>query len=423
MMSDWVTRKKILLAAHQFSTPFYGYDEPTLRANFQALRQNLPNEIDIFYSIKANPNIALCSILRSMGAHAEVSSYYEMEAALQAGFKPKNIIFLGPAKSDREIEACLKKNIFSIVCESLHEFSRISLLARSHNTLAHVALRINPTHVSTSALLKMGGKASQFGMDESIIFENKKYFLNNPYVKITGIHIYNGTRILNSSTIIENTLYILSLAKKIQTEWKLSFKMVDIGGGLGVSYFNNESSIDLVALKAGLSKCIETYIKSYPHTRIILESGRYLVAESGVFVSTIMDIKNSKGITFAITNGGTNCHMAAVGIGGVVKKNFPICVIYKKKHRPKNKITYNITGPLCTPNDLIAKKIELAYLSIGDFIVIKKSGAYGPTASPVMFLSHGFPTEILFKEDNLYCIRNCFDYDMFFKHQYIIPEK
>lgn len=415
----WNSEGKITQAAEQFGTPFYCYDSTILQETFQHLRKALPSCIDIFYSIKANPNIAICSELKVLGACAELCSYYEILAAIKAGFDPKNIIFVGPAKSDREIQKCIELGIYAIVCESISEFKRISQIAGDKHTTARVALRINPSHISKSALLKMGGKPSQFGMDEEVVFANKELFLTAPNTQLIGIHVYNGTRILDAQTIVENTHYILNLARSIQSQWHQKFEMIDIGGGLGVPYFDNEGTLDLEALKNEITPLVQDYANEFPSTRIILESGRYLVAEAGALVSRVLDLKTSKGENFAITDGGTNCHMAAVGIGSFVKRNFPISALNIQKV-DQQVHQYNISGPLCTPGDLIGKQVSLPTLSVGDFVLVKNSGAYGPTASPVMFLSHGFPAEVLFKDDSFHLIRDRFTETEFIDKQHLI---
>lgn len=414
------TKEVIQKIAEEHGTPFYLYDAHVLSKSFLALREALPKEVDIFYSIKANPNIALCSQLRKLGSCAELCSFYEIQAALKAGFTPENIIFVGPAKTDKEIVACLELGIYALVCESQHELKRISELARQRNITARVALRINPSHVSKTALLKMGGKPSQFGMDEEQVFNNKDYFISMPNIQIMGIHIYNGTRILTADTIVENTQYILELASRLSTDWQIKFEMIDIGGGLGIPYFDNEEELNINELKIKLEPIIKQYIANFPQTRIILESGRYLVATCGALVSRIVDIKHSKGEQFAITDGGTNCHMAAVGVGSFIKRNFPIKAVRQNENLSDGFEEYNITGPLCTPGDLIGKQVLLPTLTIGDFILVINSGAYGPTASPVMFLSHGFPAEILYQTDNFRLIRERFTEEEFLGKQYFI---
>lgn len=412
-------KDKLKLADSKFGTPFYVYDFDILKNTFFSLRNALPNSVDIFYSTKANPNIAISNELRKLGACAELCSYYEILAAIKAGFLPENIIFVGPAKSEQEIKLCLELGVYAIICESINEYQRISQMAVKLDCMARVAIRINPSHVSKSALLKMGGKPSQFGMDEEVIFKNKDLFLNMPNVNVIGMHIYNGTRILQASTVIENTEYILDLARKLQKEWGVTFEMVDIGGGLGVPYFDNEEELDIGDLASGMRSVIDSYTKDFPKVRIILESGRYLVAKCGALTSRVLDVKTSKGESFAVTDGGTNCHMAAVGVGSFVKRNFPIeAVLIEGPNSDRQK--YNITGPLCTPGDLIGKQVLLPKLSVGDFVLVKNSGAYGPTASPVMFLSHGFPAEILYKNNEFHLIRDRFSESEFIDKQFLV---
>lgn len=419
----WLNRESLIDAATKFRTPFYCYSAQSLNNNFQLLRNALPSSVDIFYSIKANPNIAICQELGYLGACAELCSLYEIYAALHAGFKAENIIFVGPAKSNREIEKCIELDVYAIICESITEYQRISDIAKQYGKVARVALRINPSHSSKTALLKMGGKASQFGMDEEIIFQNRDYFLMMPNIELVGIHIYNGTRILTASTIVENTSYILNLARYIQKEWQVRFKMVDIGGGLGVPYYEGEQELNLKALSSGLRPLVGNYQNDFPNTRIILESGRYLTAKAGIFISQVVDIKTSKNEHFIITDGGSNCHMAASGMGSLIKRNFPIEILRQNQEIEHAKLpiqTYNITGPLCTPGDLIGKQVTLPKISIGDFVIVKNSGAYGPTASPVMFLSHGFPAEILLKNNQFHLIRERFSEPHFMDNQYLI---
>ena len=167
---------QVLKIANQFGTPLFIYNAEIIQSNYKNLKLALSNKVDIFYSIKANPNLAICAELQACGAGAEICSSTEFKTVLSAGFDPQHIIFVGPAKSDQDIAQALSLPIYSIICESLSEFARISAIARQLNVTARVALRINPEFYAKSALLKMGGKPSQFGMDENIVFDNIDYF-------------------------------------------------------------------------------------------------------------------------------------------------------------------------------------------------------------------------------------------------------
>jgi diaminopimelate decarboxylase len=469
-----------LQAAAQHGTPLYLYDDATLSASWQELRNTIPTTVDIFYSLKANPNLAISHKLCQLGAHAETCSPLELKTALRAGFKAENIIFLGPAKSKEAIKLCLENNIYAIVCESLQELALISQIAEEMQKTARIALRINPDFVTKDAALKMGGKPSQFGIDQTELLRDEKYFLNLPAIEIIGLHVYNGTRILKAQTIIENTKAILELANMLSQRWHKNWQMLDVGGGFGVPYFATEKALNLSFLKKELEAIFTPYQQTNSKTRLIVESGRFLVANCGCLLTKIIAIKNSKGETFIVTDGGTNCFMAASNNGTFLQRNFPISLIKHnqtiKKHMPsnilnekrfsglapidpsslefplggeekatgvykdihdccergsqqrvklkcdgyKNKKTYNITGPLCTPNDLLGKRIVLSAPEIGDFILVHCAGAYGLTASPDLFLSHGYPAEVLMKNDTAYLIRQRFNEENLFATQFMI---
>lgn len=397
-MDQSVNLSKNLLRkiAVQFGTPLYIYDSEIIKKNYFLLKDGLASLVDIFYSIKANPNIAVSSVLNKLGAGVEVCSGTELEMALLAGFQPENIIFVGPAKKTVDIVRALELKIYAIVCESKEELSVINELAKTRSVVANVAIRINPGFVVRDASLKMGGVPSQFGMDQQEVLQNKNFFLRLSNINLMGIHVFNGTRILQAETFVENTKNILKLAEELENEWNVRFSMLDIGGGIGVPYFRNETGFDLTKLASLNFPFLQEYKRNHSNTRIILESGRYLVAESGLFLSQINNVKKSRGKFFLITDGGMNCHFTAAGYGSVLGRNFPVTLLTASVAKKTN--YYHVTGPLCTPADFMARDVLLPEAKCGDFVVIKASGAYGPTASPVLFLGHGHPAEVLVEE-------------------------
>lgn len=394
----------MLSLADTFGTPFYVYDSERIKKSYETLRSALPATVDIFYSIKANPNVSICAYLASLGACMEVCSLVEIETVIKVGVAPQHIIFVGPLKSEAALKRSIEYGVYCIVCESLLELEKISSIARSLNRIVKVALRINPDFVAEKALLKMGGKASQFGMDISEILAHETFILNTEHVQIIGIHIYNGTRILDAKTIADNTRSVLALAEELMKRWRREFSFIDIGGGIGIPYFADETPCDMALLASFMYPLIQEFHHRHKGARIILESGRFLVGPAGMLVSRVEVIKTSKGEHFLVTDGGTHCHLAAVGIGSFIKRNFPVVAF--AKNEAEECCEYHITGPLCTPGDLIARQVTLPRLSVGDLIGIQASGAYGPTASPVLFLSHGYPAEIFIKDGVAHLIRS-----------------
>lgn len=391
--------------AEEFGTPLFVYDADILEDTYQKLRDVLPAGADIFYSLKANPNVSVCALLNSLGTGAEVSSYAELVTALRAGVAPENIIFLGPGKDGRELTACIEAGIHAIVCESLDELDLLdSLLARTGQDEFPVLLRVNPAFGSKGSGLAMGGKPRQFGIDEAQLRDSKHRLAALDNIRVKGVHTYMGTRFLNHEDVVHNTRQILATAEDLAGQLGFPLETVDFGGGLGVAYFDNEEDLDLAALGTGLAEVLSPFSARNPHCQMIMELGRFLTATAGTYIVRTRYVKDSMGESFVVADGGTNHHMAAVGIGSFVKRNFPIRHLGDQAAGARR--PYTVTGPLCTPNDVVAKKVQLPEVRPGDLLAVERSGAYGPTASPGLFLSHGFPAEVLVHGGRAHLVRD-----------------
>ncbi|QES09331.1 type III PLP-dependent enzyme [Streptomyces venezuelae] len=390
--------------AETYGTPFYLYDGDALEGRMRALREAFDPRLEFFFSLKSNPNIAVCALLHAHGARAEVCSMTELLTARQAGVAPEDIIFLGPGKSRDEIAACLDEGISALVCESTQELALIDELARERGVRAPVALRVNPAFSVKGSGLTMGGKPRQFGIDEAQLLADPDLAARHPHVRLMGVQVYMGTRILSEQSVVENSTRIFDLAERLSAALGFPLELVDIGGGLGVAYFDGENDLDLSVLATDLNPVLAGFADRHPSTRLVMELGRYLTAEAGTYVLRVRYVKTSLGENFAVTDGGTHHHMAAVGIGSFVKRNFPMRLLSGAGEDTGTE-TWNVTGPLCTPNDTLAKKIQLPPLAPGDLLGVDRSGAYGPTASPVNFLSHGYPAEVLVVDGRAHLVR------------------
>jgi diaminopimelate decarboxylase len=248
----------------------------------------------------------------------------------------------------------------------------------------------------------MGGKPRQFGIDAEVLLRPG----TGPAIRdagVTGVHAYLGTRILDPAAVVANTCGVLAAAEEIAGAIGFPLEVVDIGGGLGVPYFEGEQELDIEQTVKGVNEAVASFLARHPAARVITELGRYLVALSGTYVVRARYVKESRGEWFVVTDGGTNHHMAAVGIGSFVKRNFPIRSL--SRHEPATR-AYTVTGPLCTPNDVVGKRVALPEVRPGDLLGVERSGAYGPSASPVLFLSHGHPAEALILDGSAYLIRS-----------------
>ncbi|MET7482502.1 type III PLP-dependent enzyme [Streptomyces sp. NPDC005538] len=389
--------------ADTFGTPLFVYDADVLAAQYRTLRQGLDPSVEIYYSLKANPNVAVCAELHALGAGAEVSSLAELLTAARAGVPAERTMFLGPGKSADELTACVKEGVGLVVCESFPELDLLNDLAGQHAARPSVLLRVNPAFSVKGSGLTMGGKARQFGMDEDQLEAAGNVTARWPHLRVRGVEVFMGTRILDSSVIAENTRRILLLAERLADLLDFPLDVVDVGGGLGVAYFEGEQDVDVDGVTGGVNQAVLDFRGRRPGTRVIMELGRYLTALAGLYVTRIRYVKTSRGERFAVADGGTNHHMAAVGTGSFVKRNFPVQVL-TDTDRPATE-TWHVTGPLCTPNDTLVKNAKLPPLQAGDLIGIHRSGAYGPSASPVLFLGHGHPAEVLVANGTPHLVR------------------
>jgi diaminopimelate decarboxylase len=209
-----------------------------------------------------------------------------------------------------------------------------------------------------------------------------------------GFHIFSGSQNLRAEAITEAQQKTLELAARLAVDAPAPVRLLNIGGGLGIPYFPGDHPLDLPAVGTALGAMLEGFGSRLPQAQIVLELGRYLVGEAGLYVCRVIDRKISRGHVFLVTDGGLHHQLAASGnFGQVVRKNYPVAV--GNRIRGIERETASVVGPLCTPLDLLADNMELAKAQEGDLIVVFQSGAYGLTASPTAFLSHPAPAEIL----------------------------
>lgn len=392
--------------AEEFGTPLFIYDESVLLRKWQLLRSTYPSRFDIHYSVKANPNLNLLTFFLAQGAGLEIASAGELHVALQAGCDPHRILFAGPGKTPAEIDLALKAGIGEIHAESLIELERIGFIADRLGQVASVAIRVNPDSAAQGGAMRMGGKAAPFGIDEEKLPDALNFALSLPSIALTGIHLFSGTQLLDFEIVLAQYRKGLQIARQVAQRLDRPLRSIDFGGGLGVPYFANEHPLDMALLKLGLADLLSE-IDSDPlfeGTRFIIEPGRYLTAEAGVYLTRVLDLKVSRGKHFAIVDGGMNHHLAASGnLGQTIKRNFPV-VVANRLLEPEQDVV-DIVGPLCTPLDVLARSLPAPKIQVGDLIAICQSGAYARSASPLGFLSHPAPPEVLVAEGEARLIR------------------
>lgn len=380
------------LADRVGQTPFYAYDRAVIGRRVSELKSILPEGIHLHYAMKANPMPAVVQQLAALTDGLDVASLRELRVALDTGIDPINISFAGPGKDDGELRAAAAAGII-INLESEGEMERLTDICQQTGHRANVAVRVNPDFELKTSGMKMAGGPKPFGVDAERVPAMLKR-IGELDLNFQGFHIFSGSQNLKADALIEAQTNTFHLARQLADSAPSPVRWLNIGGGFGIPYFPGEQHLDLNPVTDNLNELLSQYRPAFPDTEIVIELGRYLVGEAGVYVCEVVDVKTSRGTTYAITNGGLHHHLAASGnFGQVIRKNYPVCIGNRVCSDEKSPI--NIVGPLCTPLDILADKYELPDVHIGDLIVVFQSGAYGFTASPHQFLSHPSPVEVL----------------------------
>ncbi len=380
------------LASRVGQTPFYAYDRQVITDRIQALRNTLPSEVHLHYAIKANSMPAVVQHLAGLTDGLDVASLGEMKVALDTGMAADKISFAGPGKSDKELTAAVAAGV-TINMESEGEMERIATIGNKLSIQPRVSVRVNPDFELKTSGMKMSGGPKPFGIDAERVPGVLKR-IANMNLDFQGFHIFSGSQNLRPEALIEAQTNTFELAYRMAEHAPSPITWLNIGGGFGIPYFPGEKPLDLQPVADNLQNLTDECKTRLPDAEIVIELGRYLVGEAGVYVCEVVDKKESRGETFVVTNGGLHHHLAASGnFGQVIRKNYPVCVGNNVVSETSEIV--NVVGPLCTPLDILANKVELPVISISDLIVVYQSGAYGLNASPQGFLSHPAIIEVL----------------------------
>lgn len=381
--------------ARHYGTPLYVYDVGEIRSAYQALIDCLPEKSRLYYSLKANPHEALAAELRRLGCNAEVSSPGESEAALVAGYQPEQILYTGPGKTSYEITCALKSGISHFSIESYGDMRRLEAAASALGMIASCLIRINIDEPMKGFGLSMGGGVSQFGIDASRLIRSAGEFRDTPWVVVQGFHLYAGTQIMETDSLLTAFCTSLQVVRRLSEHMDMDPEIVDLGGGFGHPFATNGSRPDFSSLRQPLETALEEFLPGWRNMspRVAFESGRYLVAASGTLLSTVQDVKQSKGHVFVVLDSGIN-HLG--GMAGLRRVPRPTPSLLTASISEQETLECaSVVGPLCTPLDTWARGVTIPRMKPGDIVAIPNVGAYGLTASLIAFLSRDCPIEIV----------------------------
>jgi diaminopimelate decarboxylase len=381
-----------VLAARVGQTPFYAYDRALLRARVVELRQALPEAIKLHYAMKANPMPAVVGLMAGLVDGIDVASAGELKVALDAGANPQEISFAGPGKRDVELRQAVASRVL-INLESFREVAALQKISSELGLPARVAVRVNPDFELKGSGMKMGGGPKQFGVDVEQMPALMAQ-IGQAGLAFEGFHLFAGSQNLKAESICEAQQKSFELALKLARLAPQPVKFLNLGGGFGIPYFPGEQRLDLAPIGANLAQLLNRAKTELPQAEFVIELGRYLVGEAGVYVARVVDRKVSRGQVYLVADGGLHHHLSASGnFGQVVRKNYPVTIGNRADSLDRE--VASVVGPLCTPLDLLADRMNLPVAGEGDLAVVFQSGAYGASASPHGFLGHPACVEVL----------------------------
>jgi len=385
----------------RFGTPAFVYFAQRVDQRIAQLRQTLGQWFALSFAVKSNPNPALLGWLNGRIDHLDISSIGELRLAIGAGWAPDRLSYTGPGKREADLREAIEAGVGLLVLESLREAKFADAMARSLGKVQPVLVRIAPDTVPKGFGDQLAGKPTPFGIDLEEADEALDRILAHPNLRLEGLHIYSGTQCLKGAAIVENYRNFISIFETLCDAHGLSPSTLVFGAGLGVAYHDNDTPLDLTEIADGISPDLDRFtgLPTFRESRLVLELGRFLVAEAGYFLTRVISIKQSRGKRIAICDGGMNNHLPACGLFGMVmRRNY----LMHKVGGGEGDETVDLVGPLCTTIDRLANSVALPHLDEGDLIAVHNSGAYGLTASPIHFISHDPPVELMIGEGELF---------------------
>jgi diaminopimelate decarboxylase len=392
-----VIRDVLPAVARDFGTPCYVYVMDLVRARVGRVRAAFGNRFRIRYAVKSNPNSTLLRRLKGVVDSVDVSSGGEVVCALEAGWDAPQIGFTGPGKTERELLRSIDVGLGEVVVESAEEAELLNRLAAQRDRHQRIVVRIAPSRMPRGFGVNMSGKPTQFGIDEEDIDAALRSITKLPHLRVIGLHIYSGTQCLHPEAIVENFRIFIELFRRVCQTHDLRPQILIFGSGIGIPYYESDAPVDLDAVADAINPDLDA-LRSEPRFAsavLALETGRYLVGEAGFYLTRVLRMKHSRGTDICICDGGMNHHLGAAGhLGTVLQRNYRMLKLMGDDTGDAPQ-PYNLVGPLCTTIDTLARQVSLPALKPGDVIVIRSSGAYGLTASPIHFIGHAPPREII----------------------------
>ena len=373
-------------------TPLFVYSRAMIAARMAALRTAMPARVRVHYAIKANSFAPLLALMSQLADGLDIASGGELAMVQAAGAELAEVSFAGPGKRDEELEAAIAAGV-TLNLESEGEVRRALAIADRLGATPRLAIRVNPDFDLRGSGMKMGGGARQFGVDAERVAPLARQIIVAG-CEWRGLHIFAGSQALDAEAVIAAQAATLALADRIARDIGQPLPALNLGGGFGIPYFVGDTPLDIAQVGEALAERCADLPDTLAGAELAIELGRYLVGEAGVYLTRIVDRKESRGETFLVVDGGLHHQLAASGnFGTVVRRNYPLAIATRSDSEPVE--VANIVGCLCTPLDRLAERAHLPRADVGDLVAVFCAGAYGASASPAAFLGHRPAAEML----------------------------
>ncbi len=382
-MSTIAAPTQILLdIARRYGTPAYAYDLSRIRSQIAKLRAHLPAAVEVIYSLKANASLGLCGFIADCGLGADVASAGELVTAVEAGFAPGRILVSGPDKSSALLDQLQTVPEALLSVDSLSELQILASRDQRHRAL----LRLRPDFCSLAACA--AGPDSRFGSLFKDLPRCRDYVASRG-VKVVGFHVFSGSQVLDAAAIIHHFRGAVDEALRAADVLGLAPEIINLGGGFGIPYGPADPELDLGLVAEELRSLLD---RAAP-AQLMIELGRYVVAQSGWYLTTVIAQQTHQGRKAVVVDGGTHQRGDLCGLG-LRRKSVPPVFL---DSRISPLAPTDVLGCLSLPADVLAESMPLPALCRGDVLAFPNAGAYGLGASPLFFHAHPMPAEVAFE--------------------------
>ncbi len=381
-------------------SPLFVYDLDVVTARVRLLRHALPPSVDLAYAVKSNPSPAVLRHLAGLGVGADIASAGELVAVTRTGFDLRSVVFTGPGKTDAEIAAAVRANVRAVTIESVEEVEvllDLASMAPPHQGLM-LRLATGATGAETTPIIG-GAGAAKFGLlpdeaDEVLDRLRLAGAIGAPgsAYRILGVHAFGASNVRDARLLVDHVAWLAERATDLAARHRLTMRLLDAGGGLGIPYMDHEAPLDVGALGAGLGRVLDDWHHrpALSAARLLLEPGRFLVGPAGAYLMRVIRTKQRDGRTLAVTDGGIH-HVLRPALVGDPHRIVAVGEAAGREARTPSAVV----GPLCTGIDMLTEAVELPAPRSGDALAVLDVGAYGFTESMPLFLSHPVPAEVV----------------------------